>query len=145
MIQSMKCFSLKLVREASIPYEGRLTAPQAVVDFGKSYLADKDREHALILALNTPHEIIGVNVAAVGTLDSALVHPREVFKFAILSNAAEIVFIHNHPSGNVEPSAEDIALVERLKNAGVLMGISVLDAIIIGGENFYSFRDKGRL
>jgi DNA repair protein RadC len=87
--------------------------------------------------------VIGFNLVAIGTLTSALVHPREVFKAAILANAAAIILVHNHPSGDPEPSAEDRALTSRLKEAGEILGIRILDHVVIGDGRFRSLASEG--
>ena len=85
-----------------------------------------------------------MNIVSIGTLYSSLVHPREVFKTAILSNAASIILFHNHPSGDPEPSTEDTTITKRIKEAGTLMGIELLDHVIIGSEGrFYSMKEQG--
>lgn len=105
----------------------------------QSLIGDADREHFVALYLNARHELTHAHIVSRGTAQSSLVHPREVFKAAVLANAAAVVVGHNHPSGDVQPSAEDRAVLERLKNAGELMGIGVLDAIIVGPKRqFYA-------
>jgi DNA repair protein RadC len=90
--------------------------------------------------------LIGIHRLAVGCLDSALVHPREVFQAAILSNASSIVLVHNHPSGDPTPSSDDYALVRRLSAASEVMGIGLLDAIIVTDSGrYFSFREGGVL
>jgi DNA repair protein RadC len=104
-----------------------------------------DREQFAVLLLDAQHKPIGVNVVSVGSLTASIVHPREAFKAAILANAAAVIASHNHPSGSVEPSPEDIELSRRLREAGELLGIRVLDSIILGaGTSVYSFMDAGR-
>lgn len=104
-----------------------------------------DREEFLVLLLDIKNYMIGFNVVSVGTLNYVIVHPREVFKPAIISNAASIILAHNHPSGNPEPSDEDIRITKKLKDAGELLGIDVLDHVIIGDRDYFSFIDKGML
>jgi DNA repair protein RadC len=99
-----------------------------------------------ILILNTKNKVIGVEVVHKGSLNSSLVHPRDVFLRAVTANAASIVCFHNHPSGNPEPSREDIEVTKRLKEAGQILGIEVLDHIITGEDGrFYSLKEKGRM
>ncbi|CAM3817959.1 RadC family protein [Marinicrinis lubricantis] len=102
-----------------------------------------DREHFVCLYLNTKGRVIGRETVSIGTLNAAIVHPREVFKGAIRRGAASVIFAHNHPSGVPSPSAEDISLTERLAEGGELLGIEVLDHIIIGGNDYYSFKEQG--
>jgi len=85
------------------------------------------------------NKIISFEVISTGSLTSSIVHPREVYKGAILSNAASVIFMHNHPSGDPEPSMDDIEITSRLKKAGDILGINVLDHIIVTNKSFYSF------
>ena len=87
-------------------------------------------------------KVIGFNVVSLGSLTAALVHPREVFKPAILANAANLILAHNHPSGDPEPAAEDRAITERLRHAADLLGITVLDHVVIGDGTFRSFAEE---
>ena len=112
-----------------------------------TYLADVDREHFVVLMLDQKNKIIGIHTVSIGSLSASVVHPREVFKPAILSNAANILIAHNHPSGQPQPSQEDRVLTVRLAAAGKLLGISVLDHVIIGDGTsaYFSFADEGLL
>lgn len=98
-----------------------------------------------ILTLNTKNQVAGVHILSVGTLNASMVHPREVFKAAVLNNAASIVCFHNHPSGDPTPSPEDIEITKRLVDAGEIMGIQVLDHIVVGDNRFYSLKEKGMM
>lgn len=104
-----------------------------------------DREQFIIACLNTKNEPTNILVVSVGTLNKAIVHPREVFKTAILSNAASIMAFHNHPSGDTTLSDQDIQLTHRLIEAGELLGIKLLDHLIIGDGSFTSLKEKGYL
>jgi DNA repair protein RadC len=95
-----------------------------------------------ILVLNTKNKIVAVHEVSRGALNSSLVHPREVFKPAVLHNAAAIICFHNHPSGDPEPSREDMKITERLKNAGEILGISVYDHIIVGDDRYISLKER---
>src|SRR5437868_7096400 len=111
-----------------------------------TYLADVDREHFVIILLNQKNRVIGMNTVSIGSLTTSIVHPREVFKGVILSNAAALICGHNHPSGDCQPSREDRVLTARLVECGKLLGINVLDHGIIGGEGkYFSFGDAGLL
>lgn len=116
-------------------------AAQLLLDYMKHF----DREHLVALCLDMKRQIQSIHEISVGTLDRALAHPREVFKAAILANAATIILAHNHPSGYVEPSDADIILTERLREAGDIIGIEVQDHLIIGGDSYYSFAENGML
>jgi len=96
-----------------------------------------------ILILNTKNKIVAVHEISRGTLNSSIVHPREVFKPAILHNAAAIICFHNHPSGDTEPSRDDIEITNRLIEAGKIMGIEILDHIIVGDEEYVSLKERG--
>ena len=101
-------------------------------------------EVCLVLLLNTKHRVIGVHELGRGTLDSCVVHPRDVYKSALLANAAGVIVGHNHPSGDPTPSAEDVALCARLRAAGTMLGVELLDFVIIGEGRYYSFQELGR-
>ena len=109
----------------------------------RPHFSGLDREHFTVLGLDAKHRIIGINVVSIGSLSLAIVHPREVFKPLILMNAAAWICAHNHPSGDVTPSQEDRALTKRLREAGELLGINLLDHLILADENSYSFADQG--
>ncbi|AGA59996.1 DNA repair protein (plasmid) [Thermobacillus composti KWC4] len=102
-----------------------------------------DREHFVCIFLNTKNKVIGRETISVGTLNAALVHPREVFKAAIRRGAASVVFAHNHPSGDPCPSPEDIAITRRLFEVGELVGIEVMDHVIIGNPGYSSMKELG--
>jgi DNA repair protein RadC len=104
-----------------------------------------DREHFKAVLLNVRHEVLDVTSVAVGGLDNAPIHPREVFKDAIRRSAAAIILVHNHPSGTPEPSGDDVRITIRLQEAGRVVGIEVLDHIIVGDGRFVSLRERGAL
>jgi DNA repair protein RadC len=116
---------------------------------GARYITDligrKDREHFVILHLDGAHRPRAIEITAIGTLNSVPVMPREVFKAAILSNAKAIICGHNHPSGDLRPSAEDDNAYRMLRDAGNLLGVPVLDFLIVHGARYYSFQENGRL
>ncbi|WP_195513945.1 JAB domain-containing protein [Turicibacter sanguinis] len=111
----------------------------------KEQLEGLDREQFIIACLNTKNEPTNITVVSVGSLNRAIVHPREVFKTAILSNAASAMVFHNHPSGESIPFDQDIQLTHRLVEAGELLGIKLLDHLIIGDGCFISLKEKGYL
>lgn len=110
-----------------------------------SVLQDQPGEVFAILCLSTKHRVIAYHEVSRGTLDATLVHPREVFKAALLANAAAVILFHNHPSGDPAPSADDVQLTRRLVDAGTLLGVDVLDHIIVGDGRYYSFKEGARL
>jgi len=103
------------------------------------------KEYFKIILLDTKNNIKKVSEISVGSLNSSIVHPREVFSEAVVNSASSIILVHNHPSGESEPSHEDIALTNRLDECGKILGIKVLDHIIIGDGVFYSFKEEGLL
>jgi DNA repair protein RadC len=106
-------------------------------------LADCDREKFIALHLDNKHGLICVDVVSVGSLTTSIVHPREVFKIALVVNAAAVIFVHNHPSGDPTPGKDDLNITTRLREAGDLLGIRVLDHIVIGRDRYVSFVDDG--
>ncbi|MEW5948204.1 MAG: DNA repair protein RadC [Thermodesulfobacteriota bacterium] len=107
------------------------------------HIADKKQEHFLCISLNGANEVIGNRVVTVGLLNSSQVHPREVFADVISDRAASVILAHNHPSGVLKPSPDDIAITEQMVEAGKILGISVLDHIIITKKGYLSFKEKG--
>jgi len=137
---------LQMLKESSMLYKHRvIRSPEDGYELIKQFLGDVDREHFVVVCLDTKNQPTALNVCHVGSLNSSIVHPREVMKPAILSNAAGILIGHNHPSGNPEPSQEDINVTKRLKEVGEVMGIDLLDHIILGEDSFTSLREKGHM
>lgn len=111
----------------------------------KSYFRGLEREHFVLLALNAKHRPIGLHTVSIGTLTASMVHPREVWKAALLLNAAAVILAHNHPSGDPTPSQDDLVLTTRLADCGNLLGIQVLDHLVFGDGRYWSMADHGRL
>jgi len=133
--------SRRLSTQAPIYKSKELTDPEKVYRLIKSKLKDYHKEHFYIIALNSRnHSIAEVSV---GSLNASVVHPREVFAEAIKNKAASVVFVHNHPSGDPEPSEDDLLLTKKLVESGKILGIEVADHIIIAKDNFFSFKNKG--
>ena len=120
----------------------KIHSAQDVFDFYYERLKDKKEENFIILMLNNQNNIIGERFANKGISDASLTHPREIFRYAIKNSANKIILIHNHPSGNPNPSQEDLELTEKIIEAGNQLGINVIDHVIIGDEKFWSWRDK---
>ena len=138
--------SIKMVKESSFLYQTRqILSPNDAYEMIKEQLEGLDREQFIIACLNTKNEPTNISVVSVGSLNKAIVHPREVFKTAILSNAASVMAFHNHPSGETTPSQQDIQLTNRLYEVGELLGIKLLDHLIIGDRTFTSLKEKGDL
>ncbi|WP_228417038.1 RadC family protein [Terrisporobacter hibernicus] len=138
--------SIKMIKESSIKYENRkINNPWDGFKLLRDMLEDCDRENMVVVCLNTKNEPINISVVSVGTLNSSLVHPREIFKTAILSNSNKILIAHNHPSGKVDPSNEDNKITKRLKESGELLGIEVLDHLIIGDGLYFSYKENMKI
>ena len=121
----------------------RFTEPRQVADTFQ-FMMKETKEMFITLHLDGKNRIICMDIVSIGSLNQSIVHPREVFKTALLSNAAAVLLIHQHPTGDPSPSSEDIAITRRLKEAGDLLGIKVLDHIIIG-DGYLSFVERGLL
>lgn len=135
---------IKLVRERTILYQNRkIRSPQDANELLSKFLGLVDREHFLVMCLDTKNQPTCIQTVHIGSLNSSIVHPREVFKTAILSNSASIIVAHNHPSNVTTPSAEDIEVTNRLKEAGSIIGIDLLDHLIICEDSFLSLNEKG--
>lgn len=138
--------SIKMVKESSFLYENRrVNSSVDAIELFKRFLNESDREQFLVCCMDIKNQPTSINVVSIGTLNSSLVHPREVFKVAILANSASIIVAHNHPSGDPTPSEEDINITIRLKEAGKIIGIDILDHVIIGENKHVSFKEKGIL
>ena len=122
----------------------KITAPQDIVPLVADLL-DKKQEHFLCLTLNGAGELIEKRTVTVGLLNHSPVHPREVFADAITDRAASVIFVHNHPSGNPEPSAQDLEITRQLAEAGSILGIRVLDHLIVGKKGHVSLKERGVL
>ncbi len=120
----------------------RYTAPQQVYETFR-FLMHETKEMFICLHLDGKNKIQCMDIVSIGSLNQSIVHPREVFKTALLSNAAAILLIHQHPTGDPSASSEDISITRRLKEAGEILGIKVLDHIIIGDGEYLSFVERG--
>lgn len=138
---------IRLVKEPSWYSEMPLEKSEDVAKLMSEKLSDCDREIFCILNMATDGKVINMNVVSMGTLNAAIISPREVFKSSILSNAASIIAVHNHPSGNVFPSKYDKYTTQRLREAGELLDIELLDHVIVGGKDgqYFSFQEENML
>lgn len=116
-------------------------SPLAIAGKCKIFRSAK-KEHFYAFLLDTHNRIIGREIVSIGTLNASLIHPRECFRTAIVKTAASVIFVHNHPSGGLEPSQEDITVTKRLVDAGKLLGIAVLDHVIVTTDSYTSFRER---
>lgn len=143
-------YHVALVRDESVPYETEpviISTPEQVAAVCEDMRA-LDRERFDVLLLSTKNRLLARVNVSIGSLNTSIVHPREVFKAAIVANAASVVLVHNHPSGDPTPSSADLQLVRRLSRAGEQLGVEVLDAVVLGGgdtEAVSSMRTLGVL
>jgi len=147
MSYSIPVFACQIVREGRVRVDERIiNNPSVAAAILWEHLAGVDREHFVVLFLTTRNRVTGVHTVSMGSLDMTVVHPREVFKAAILANAAAIIVGHNHPSGDPSPSPDDVAISQKLVRGGELLGIAVLDSLVLGDEGRYvSLQETGRL
>ncbi len=136
---------IRMVPDRTLTTQEPVSTPMEAVDLITREFGDLDREVFMVLNLTCHLQVINLNICSMGTLNYTVVHPREVFKASILSNASAVLLIHNHPSGILEPSKEDIDLTERIVSAGKILGIDVLDHLIIGTKEkaYTSLRELG--
>jgi len=139
-------YSREVIREDWPQYSDakRFTSPQQVYEMFKDLILET-KEHFVALHIDGKNRIICLDRVAIGSLNQCVVHPREIMKAALLSSAAGIILIHNHPTGDPSPSAEDINITNRLKEVGGVIGIPILDHIIIGNGQYVSFTERGLL
>jgi DNA repair protein RadC len=137
-------------RAVNIPVRERqpITQPGAVADLIRTILCreervDRDKEHFWVIGLTTRNTVKYIDLVSMGTLNASLVHPRETFRYAVMKAVSAIILAHNHPSGSTEPSDDDLALTRRLRDAGHVLGIEVLDHVIVGGMKYTSFKERG--
>lgn len=145
--KGLQVVKIRLVKEEILYDKDYVNSKTDAIAVMKKELSEYDREVFCILNLKTSGEVINMNIVSQGTLNSTVVSPREVFKSSILSNAAGIIALHNHPSGNPTPSREDYETTKRLKECGDLLDIPLIDHVIVaaGGEKSYSFKEHDEL
>ena len=143
---------IKLVRDCSDLYlkheileKQAISSPHELIDYCRSAMAGRKNEQFRCIFLNTKNKLLADEVIEEGTISQTVVYPRKVIERAILHQASALIFVHNHPSGEVNPSRQDIALTETLKNAAGLIGVTIHDHLIIGENGYYSFRENGLL
>ena len=135
---------IQMVRDGSIEYgKNPISKPEDLAELGLKFLKNADREMFILVCLNIKNFVNCIHLVSIGTLNQAVITPREVMKAALLSNAASIAFIHNHPSGDAKPSPEDISLTKTLGKCADLFDIRVLDHVIVADDGRYeSFAEK---
>lgn len=143
----MDVVSVRLVPDTPVLSKHKITTPQEAVDATGGLLCEMDREVVCVINLKTDGMPINCHFVSIGAIDQSILHPRELFKASILSNAASMILLHNHPSGNLHPSKHDTVITDRMLKLTSLMGIPLLDHIIVGGDNksYFSFKEKGML
>lgn len=139
----LKVVSIRLIDSPPLYSKKKLSSPEAVYQFLSDEFSNLDREIGCILNLKTNGEVINLNVVSMGSLNASVMEVREIFKSSILSNAASIILMHTHPSGELQPSKEDLNLTKRVELAGEILGIPLLDHIILGQGEYMSFQEKG--
>ena len=141
-INVVKC---QIVKEKTMAYNFKtISQPIDVVKIVKAYIGNSDRENFVLICLDAKNNITAIHTVSIGTLNSAVIHPREVFKVAILVNSASIIVAHNHPSGDLTPSSEDLKVTKEIVEAGNILDIPVLDHIIVGDdEQYVSLKERG--
>jgi len=138
-----KCgVKVQLIKDSSYSNGPVVKTPESVAEL-VSDLKSKDREHLLCIHLNTRNAVVGIETVSIGSLNANIVHPREVFKAAILNNAASVILVHNHPSGDTSASEEDIEITKRIVEAGKIVGIEVLDHLIVTSSGHSSLKEQG--
>lgn len=143
--QIMACFEISRRKEMHDAEQGNsrkfvLDSPESIAKLSRPILKDKKKEYLIVLPLDSRHQIMREEIVSIGSLNSNISHPREIFKQAIQNHAASIVIVHNHPSGNPVPSKEDYTLTEQMVEAGNILGIEIFDHVIIGELNVFSFK-----
>jgi DNA repair protein RadC len=140
-------YRIMLVRESedSFTTYPKFQNSRELFDCFREELAALDREHFFLITLDSKNRTIGYHTVSIGSLSTSIVHPRECLKAALLDSAAAVIFLHNHPSGDPAPSREDRECTNRLAEASKILGIRVLDHIICGESDYYSFADAGML
>jgi len=143
----LEVVNVRLVKEQTLYSDKPVGRPEDAAKVVADEMATLDREVFCVLNLNTKGHVLHLNIVSMGTLNSSMVHPREVFKSVILANAASIILIHNHPSGDITPSPEDRQVTKQLAEAGEILGIRVLDHLVVGAQSgdMYSFAQEGDL
>lgn len=144
--QITACFELGRRYSATADNSPRVTKPQDILTLAiVADMRDKRQEHFICITLNGAGEVLDSRIITVGLLNHSLVHPREVFADAITDRAASVICVHNHPSGSLEPSPQDIAITTQLREAGLLLGIQLIDHIIVTKSGYLSMKERGLL
>lgn len=143
----LEVVSVRLVRDAPLFSDHKIISPADAVKVVGDFLCEMDREVLCVINLKSDGTPINCNIVSIGAVNQSIAEPRELFKASILSNAAEMILVHNHPSGRLEPSKQDTMITDRMLKLTDLMGITLNDHVIVGGDNsqYFSFYEKGLL
>ncbi len=143
----LEVVSVRLVKDAPLLSDRRITTPKDAIKAVGDFLCEMDREVLCVINLKSDGTPINCSIVSIGAVNQTLAEPRELFKASILSNAAKMILIHNHPSGRLEPSRQDTMITDRMLKLTDLMGITLHDHVIVGGDNsqYFSFNEKGLL
>ena len=134
--------AIRMVKEPPLYSDVPLSNPEAVIKVMRDVFKEYDREVVALVSLKSNLTPVNLNIVSIGAIDQAVIHPRELLKSAILSNAASVLIAHNHPSGDLSPSGPDISMTDRMQQVFSLMGIDIVDHVIIGdNDHYYSFRE----
>ena len=143
-MKNLNLITLKVCKEKSITYSNiQINHPTKAVHIIKEFISCTDREIFGVLMLNSVKEVNAIEIVSIGTLNTTIVSPREIFKGAILSNADSIIIFHTHPSGNVQPSQADLDVTTMINEVALIIGINLIDHIIVGDDKYYSFATEG--
>ena len=136
---------ISMVKEKKVPYTSEvINGSEKAAKLAETILKDADREYLLVISVDSKGRPLAIEIVSIGTVNATLAEPREIFKHAILANAAGIILVHNHPSGDCIPSGEDEEMTRRISESGKLLGIPVRDHVIIG-DGYFSFLEEGLL
>ena len=140
----LEVVSIRLVKDAPLFSDHKIKSPADAVKVLGDFLCEMDREVMCVINLRADGIPINCNIVSMGTINQTIAEPKEIFKASILSNAAEMLLVHNHPSGELNPSKQDIMVTDRMLKLTELMGIKLADHVIVGGDNsqYFSFREK---
>lgn len=143
----LEMVAVRLVKDTPLFSNTPITSPEDAVEVMGNYLCELDREVICVINLRTDGMPINCNFVSIGSVNECMAHPRELFKSSILSNAASMIMVHNHPSGNLKPSTSDTVMTDKMLQLCNLLGIPLVDHIIVGGDNrtFFSYKEKGVL
>lgn len=143
----MNVVSVRLIKNAPMLSDKPITGPEDAVKLLGNYMCELDREVICVINMRTDGMPMNCNFVSMGSVNECMAHPREIMKSSILSNAASMMIMHNHPSGKLDPSKQDTIMTDRMLKLGELMGIPLVDHVIVGGDNksYFSFKEKDML